>query len=155
MKLFLKIVCIVFITISVASCNKDSSSASVKMGASIDGKSWNSSVRVAVLQGNIFTITGTSLTGEIIAITINGETTGAYSLSLLPPVAGCAASYKASYTTSTADIWGSITGKVVLTKVDKTNKLISGTFEFSLALPVISLVTKSITQGQFNDLQYQ
>jgi hypothetical protein len=155
MKFLTKLLFLALFTVSLASCNKDSSSAPTKMSALIDGKAWDSSIRVSLLQNGIFTITGTSLTGEVIAITINGVTTGTYNLSLLPPATQCAATYKASVTTSSSDIYVSESGKVVLTKIDQTAKLISGTFEFTLALPSSLTTIKSITQGQFNDLQYQ
>lgn len=155
MKFLAKLICIALFTVSLASCSKDGSSSSTKMSALIDGKTWDSSIRVSLLQNGIFTITGTSLTGEIIAITINGSTTGTYTLSVLPVSTQCAATYKASATASSSDIYASVSGKVVLTKVDLTSKLISGTFEFTMTLPSSLTSVKSITQGQFNDLSYQ
>lgn len=153
MKLFVKIICLALLTISVASCNKDSStSAQVKMGAKIDGKTWDSSVRVATLQNNVFVITGTSASLEVLALTINGSSTGTYTLSVLPVSTQCAASYTASALGGASEVYASVTGNVVLTKVDKTAKLISGTFEFTVANS--QLASKSITSGQFNDLQY-
>ena len=152
MKLNFTLICIAFLTLSVVSCKKDNSSTPVKMSAVIDSKTWSPDIRLAVLQSNVFTITASSpLTSESLVITINGSSTGTYTLSLLS--FQCAATYTNVAVPTSSDIYASLTGNVVLTKVDKTAKLISGTFEFTLANS--SVQTKSITQGQFNDLQYQ
>jgi hypothetical protein len=153
MKLRVKIICLALIAISVASCKKDNNSTStpVKMGATISGKAWDSNIRVTYLQNNYFLITGTSLSLDALALTIKGSTTGTYTLSVLPASAQCAATYTIPVTGGNPDIYASVDGKVVLTKVDKTAKLISGTFEFTLTN---GSATKSVTNGQFNDLQY-
>lgn len=138
------------ITLVIGSCSKDSVSTNNKLSAKIDGKSWNASFRVTNLTGNVFVITGTSITGEILAITINGDSPDLYQLGL--GNLECAATYKGSALASTDDIYQSVSGKVNLTKVDKTNKKISGTFDFSLAK--LSLTSISVSNGTFNDLEY-
>jgi len=152
MKLHLILVCIAIVSMPLTSCKKDNSSTPTKMSATVSGKAWDTSIRVATLQNSIFVVTGTSLSGEVITITIKGETIGTYNLTAIPPITQCAASYTATLTPGSSDIYASIDGKVVLTKVDKTAKLISGTFEFTLTNNVFA--TKSITNGQFNDLTY-
>jgi hypothetical protein len=71
----MKINSLVFLAIIllVASCKKDSSD-STKMSATIDSKGWDSAGRITELQTttNAFVITGTSITGEILAVTIKG-----------------------------------------------------------------------------------
>lgn len=135
----------------VASCSKDSDTISTKLSAKIDGKSWNATGRYTNLTGNVFVITGTSITGEVLVITIKGDSPDLYELNLSN--LECSATYKKSaLSTSTDDIFQSITGRVNLTKVDKENKKISGTFDFNLAR--LSIETISISSGSFNDLEY-
>jgi hypothetical protein len=135
------------------SCKKDSNGNTIyKMSATIDGKQWTALLPGGVLSAGYFVITGTSLTGETIIITAKGEVTGTYELSVLPPKAECLGTYKATLTSSSADTYASTSGKIVITKVDKTNKLVSGTFEFTLANT--ALTTKQITIGTFNDVTF-
>jgi hypothetical protein len=137
------------------SCKKDAGSViPTKMSATIDGKSWDSLLRTTIWQtnSNTFVITGTSLTGEILVVTTYGSTAGTYELSVLPVKAQCAGSYKASATTSSGDIYVSSAGTVVLSKVDKTAKKISGTFSFTLVKNLSD--TKTVTNGVFTDLSY-
>jgi hypothetical protein len=145
------------IVIMGVSCKKDSSGNIIvtKMSATIDGKAWDSAIRTTVLQAttNTFIITGTSLTGEILEVTTYGTTQGTYELSVGSVSAKCLGTYKASISSGTSDIYISTSGTVVLTKVDKTAKKISGTFVFSLYC-LNSKLTKTVTNGVFNDLSY-
>jgi hypothetical protein len=154
MKTGLLIICT--IVVLGVSCKKDSSGdVNNKMSATIDNKAWNSAIRTTVLQSNSnsFFITATSLTGEILEITINGTAVGTYELSVLPVRTQCLGTYKASISTGTNDIYASTTGTVVLTKVDKVAKVISGTFTFKLYC-ISSTVPKTVSSGVFNDLSY-
>jgi hypothetical protein len=139
----------------VVSCKKDSNSTvPTKMSATIGGKQWESLTRTTILQtdANIFVITGISLTGEVLAVTVYGSTPGTYDLTIAIPIkAQCAGSYMPSATSS--DVYVSSTGTVVLSKVDKTAKKISGTFSFTLNKTVAD--TKTVTNGVFNDLLYE
>jgi hypothetical protein len=137
-------------TVVIASCSKDKDDSVVKLGAKIDGKNWEASVRVTSLTNGVFVITGTSATSQVLAVTINGDATGTYELGI--GNAKCAATYKESALATDANIYVSASGKVTLTKVDKTNKTISGTFEFIIARSLTD--TKTVTAGQFNDLSY-
>lgn len=125
------------------------------MSATIDGKAWDSVIRTAVLQANtnIFIITGTSLTGEILEVTTYGITQGTYELSVGSLNAKCLGTYKASISAGTSDIYASSSGTVVLTKVDKIAKKISGTFVFTLYCPN-SVTPMTVSNGVFNDLSY-
>ncbi len=136
------------------SCKKDSNGNTIyKMSASIDGKEWYTIAPVGDLSSGILVITGVSLTGEIIAVTVNGETAGTYNISALPPIAQCLGTYKATISQTSVDTYISTTGKVVLTKLDKTTKLASGTFEFSLINTAnMALPPKQITVGTFTDV---
>jgi hypothetical protein len=146
------------IVIMGVSCKKDSQGNNIlgtKMSATIDGKAWDSAIRTTVLQtnSNTFIITATSLTGEILEVTTYGSTQGTYELSVGSVNAKCLGTYKASISSGTSDIYISTSGTVVLNKVDKTAKKISGTFVFSLYC-LNSLTPKTVTNGVFNDLSY-
>lgn len=131
------------------SCSKDSVVAT-KMGASIDGKNWASFTRLTVLTGTTFVITGTSVTGEVVIITIYGDALKTYELKT--GSMECNASYKATPTASSEDIFIATSGSVTLTKVDKTSRKISGKFQF--AVSKLNLDSKIISNGVFNDLEY-
>jgi hypothetical protein len=140
----------------VVSCKKDSNNNTVptKMSATISGKQWESLTRTTILQtnSNVFVITGVSLSGEVLAVTIYGSTPGTYDLTIAIPIkAQCAGSYMPSVASS--DVYLSSTGTVVLSKVDKTARKISGTFSFTLNKTISD--TKSVTNGVFNDLLYE
>jgi len=151
MKLYSKIVFFALLAISIASCSKDNSSTPAKMSATIDGKTW-SPPDLGVMgtfssSTGVFTITGITGTSSI-SIIIHGETTSTYTLSIYPVKTECEATYIPSLL-SYSDAYFATSGTVVLTKVDKTKKLISGTFEYTLSN------SKTITKGQFNDVTYQ
>ena len=137
--------------LAFASCSKDSPLLSAKMTATIDGKSWSSLISpVTVLTSNRFIITGTSLSGEILIVEINGDAVGTYNTNTT--TIQCMATYKGSLTTTTTDAYVSALGKVNLTQVDKTNKKISGTFEFTLIRNLTE--TKTVSAGSFTNLSY-
>jgi hypothetical protein len=121
------------------------------MSATIDGTSWETITRVTVLQDGRFVITGTSVSGKILVITINGDREGTYELGLTS--AACGAVYKESATTSTEDAFVSVTGKVILTSVNSSQNKISGTFEFSL-LRELTSTPMTVSDGKFDNLFY-
>lgn len=143
---------ILFIGISFSSCKKDDVKLLATLTAKIDGTDWTSTLRVTTLGSETFNITGTSIGGEILILTIFGSDEGTYNLSLTPPASQCAAVYKASVATSYEDAFVSSNGEVVLTKVDKANQKISGTFKFTVTRLT---ETKVITEGKFEDLSYE
>ena len=119
------------------------------MSARVDGSDWNSALRVSVLEGGYLIITGTAADGKIISITIMGNDEGSYKLSILPVITEFAATYVKE--TSVDGTYIATTGEVVLTKVDKQNKSISGEFFFTasnLTGPI------SVTNGIFTDIKY-
>ena len=145
MKLYTRFIFLALITLSIASCKKDSTSAP-KMSAVIDGKTWSpSDLGVGATFSSsteYLKITGTDLTSSLVII-IHGKTIGTYSLSLTSQQ--CEAIYTPLLTSPTGTYLG-ITGTVKLTKVSAN--LISGTFEFTLSNG------KIIKEGQFNDVLY-
>jgi hypothetical protein len=152
----MKINNIIFLAVILlaGACKKDGTIAT-KMSATIDGKGWATIVRETVLVAstNNLVITGTSSLGEILVVTVYGSTTGTYELTTsIPLKTDCLASFKSSITAANEDIYISTTGKVVISKIDKTAKKVSGTFEFTLVRKLTE--TKSVTNGVFTDLTY-
>ncbi len=154
-KLSLAVLMIGFVFLG-GSCNKDSNGNTIyKMSASIDGKQWSTLTALGELSSGVLVITGVSSTGESIAVTVYGETKGSYTISVLPPMAQCLGTYKATISQTSVDTYVSTTGKVLITKLDKTNKLASGTFEFTLINTVnMALPQKQITVGAFTDVTF-
>lgn len=145
----------VALTFIAGSCKKDSNdddtpAATTKMSCKVGGTAWNSSIRITQKVDNKFFITGTSMDGKIITITIIGDTPKTYNL------ATGQVEFAATYSTSATatDIYTAISGTVVLTKVDATNKKISGTFQFSALKASDLLNPLSVTEGVFNELGY-
>lgn len=151
-KLFIYL--IVTLTVIAGSCKKDSDNgtpaATTKMSCKIDGTTWSSITRYTQFYDNKFIITGTSSDGKVIIITIFGSTQGTYNLQIGELESG--ATYSPSVLSSV--IYASVSGSVVLTKVDTVNKKISGTFQFT-ATKTNELTSQiSITNGEFTDLSY-
>lgn len=144
------LVLLVAVTMVMASCKKDSDTVH-KLSANIGGKSWVANLRVTNLTGNVFTITGTSLSGEMLVITIFGNTQDTYQFSVNEQK--CALVYKkAGINSSPSDIYTGISGTITLTKVDMVNKKISGTFDFTCS--GLAIIPLSIKSGSFNDLDF-
>ena len=148
---------IIFIVITIK-CKKDSSGniiipgINTSMSAKINGVDWSSIVRVCNKSGNTITLTGTSLDGKIVVVNItpNLATDSLaintnYNLSLTTL-------YKDSLNTNVNDICVATTGTVKLTQLDKSQKLISGTFSFT-ALST-SLIPKTVTAGVIENVSY-
>jgi hypothetical protein len=138
--------------IAISSCSKDDDGNIFKasMSALIDDEEWNSVTRLTILEEGKFIITGTSLNGKILTVTIGGTTEGIYELSLSSAMAG--AVYKESASMSTADAYVSATGEVNLTDVNNSKKRISGTFSFIAIRNLTNTI--NITEGEFKDLLY-
>jgi hypothetical protein len=146
-----KIFFILLLAVIIFSCsNDDGSIFKASMSALIDDEEWNSLTRITILEEGKFIITGTSLDGKVLAITIGGTTEGIYELSLTSAMAG--AVFKESATTSTADAYVSVTGEVNLTDVNNSKKRISGTFSFIAIRNLTNTI--NITDGEFKDLLY-
>ena len=143
------------LVLTMVSCSKDSDGNAVptKMGATINDKSWSTATRVTFLTPTGFAITGTSLTGESLAITTYGATVGTYDLNA--NLGSLSSECLCVYSTSvlpTANYYTSTDGTVKLTEVDTTNKTISGTFSFTVYN--VTLGTIAIKNGTFSKLSY-
>lgn len=144
------ILAILSVVVIFNSCKKEDLITNASMTAKIDGVSWSSITRVTVEKNGYFLITGTSVSGEIIEVTVFGNTASTYTLDPNQAAATCGAVYKPD-ATSTDSTFVSKSGKVILSKVDTKNNLISGTFNFVVTNLDLS---KNITDGVFTDLSY-
>ena len=150
---------IIFVVITIK-CKKDSSGniiipgINTSMSAKVNGVDWSSIVRVCNKSGNTITLTGTSLDGKIIVVNItpNVSTDSLaintnYNLILTTM-------YKDSLNTNVNDICIAASGTVKLTQLDKSQKLISGTFNFTGLSAAIPPKTVTITAGDFENVSY-
>lgn len=144
---------IVALTFIAGSCKKDSNDDGTpvtKMSCKINGTTWNSLTQITQYYDHKFIITGTSMDGKVIVITIFGDTKGTYNLQVGELESG--ATYSPSILST--DIYASLSGSVVLSNVDTNNKKISGTFQFTAAKANELNNQISITNGEFSDLSY-
>lgn len=137
----------------ISACQKDSNPASMK--ATIDGTSWSSVTRVTkhIASTKMFTIVGTSASGDVIDITIRGDEVGNYSSSTSIDSASAQVGgiYKPDASAATTDFFVSTSGSVSITEIDESEQTISGTFSFTMSKLT---ETKSITNGEFKNLKY-
>ncbi len=121
------------------------------MSATVNDTTWTSSVRLTVLDSSNFLITGTSLSGDIIAMTIFGATENTYSLGIDTAIS---IGFEAVYTNgiSLNNVYTATSGQVELTKIDADAETVSGTFKFSAMNP--ELATLEVKAGKFTDLKY-
>jgi len=122
------------------------------MTAEIDGIEWKSVTRITKMEDEAIVITGTSLSGEIILITVFGSSEGIYELSILPVKTQCSAVYKQSANTSIEDVYISSRGYIEIVEITEENK-ISGIFEFSV-IKDLSGEKIEITNGRFKNLLF-
>jgi hypothetical protein len=120
------------------------------MTALIDDDEWSAATRLTILEEGKFIITGTSLEGKSLSITIFGTAEGKYELNLT--ATKVAAVYKESINMTTEDAYVSVTGEVDLTDVNNSKKSISGTFNFIMVRNLTNTI--NITEGEFKNLTY-
>lgn len=147
-----KVIIIIVAVLFFIGCTKDEEGKIIwpAMSAVIDGVEWNSATRVNVLEEGKFIITGTSLDGKSLSITIFGSAEGVYELNLTSTKV--AAVYKESINMTTEDAYISVSGEVELTEVDTSRKKISGTFSFIVVRNLTNTI--NITEGEFTNLTY-
>ena len=157
----LKYFAILFIVSIIAiSCEKDDDIVDAVLGpasmsANVNDTAWTAITRVTKHYENTssYLITGTSLSGELIVITIKGDAVGTYtsstSIDSLSAKVGCV--WQPDATSPTDNNFFSKSGTVEITDINTTELVISGTFSFEL----MNLSgTKSITGGTFSNLGY-
>jgi hypothetical protein len=136
------------------------------MSANVNGSSWISTIHGATVNGTNLTITGTSAnvsggtsgTADAIILTLQNVTgTGTFS----GPINATAIYTQASLIGGTQNTWASaVPGgncTVVITKLDQSNKKISGTFSFvaNAAPGGTATGSKSVNSGSFTNLNIQ
>lgn len=151
MKRILTLSLIVLLSTVIFSSCEEELSFLAKMSANIDGESWTTVGRTTIKQGEAFIVTGTTIDGEAIILTINGASEDTYVLNPISGAAGFGAVYKASIDASIEDTYISTSGELVLSEVDTENSRISGTFSFE-AKKLDETI--NITEGKFEDLKY-
>lgn len=157
--------------VALSSCKKDADEITQALTASMSAKinsideidttiitsskDWTAISRISIMKGEVLTITGTELNlttlPDVLNVTIYGTTEGTYKLGLNVASAQCGCVLSTKYNDANVT-FTSTSGTVVLTKVDKTAQLISGTYEFWL---YSGGVWKTITNGKFENLKYE
>lgn len=143
------------VPIIFSSCTKDDDPITdlAKMTASIDGSDWNGSVTKATISNNTLILSGISVSGSSITITIyDGFEEGTYPLT--QTTFGVAVYQEVTggegFTTNAGPDAG---GQITITEIDKTNKTISGYFSFDVK-EQSSQEVKSITDGSIDKIGY-
>jgi len=158
----LLLVSFLIIAVTFSSCKKDETVQDVilspaSMTAKVNDTAWTAITRATrhFAANNKFVITGTSTDGQVIVITVMGDTTGTYtsSTSIDSLSAQVGAVWQPDASSPTEDNFVSQSGTVTLTTVDTENLKVSGTFSFELINTNLS-TQKSITEGKFSDLSY-
>ncbi len=158
---------LIILSVLIVSCKKEDVKETVNnaaplvttasMSAKVNDTLWTSVTRVTNHYDTtgFFLITGTSTEGQVIAITIKGETEGTYTSSTaidsLSAQVGCV--WQPDASSPTEDNFISKSGEVVVTSLDTVEKRISGTFKFDMINTNLS-ATKTIREGKFSNLKY-
>lgn len=158
MRKLLFILVLITITSINSSCKKDSNGSPVipgitnSMSAKINGIDWSSIVRSASINGNMLSVSSTSITGESIQVTITPDNSNANLATNVSYTLSLTTFYKKTVTASTDDAYFAVSGTAKLSQLDLTNKLISGTFSFNATS--INLGNASITAGEFTNISF-
>jgi len=153
-KIFIGLMAIV-VLMGVNACKKDSEGNLLlaSFTCNVGSSTFTAPIRGGIIYSDKTVITGIGLDGSMIVLTIAGKESGTYEQTgAIVPIGV----YKASQSTSTTDQSNYYSSalqmaKVVLTK-NAGNKTLSGTFEFNAVS--LSLVTKNITVGKFENITY-
>lgn len=100
-------------------------------------------------------IVGTQLSGNtaitVLIILYNVQGTGDYDLGVLSSKYGIASIGYSSGQGFTTGVGSSVVGKITITKLDLTNKIVTGTFNFSATGATGGATgTKNVTEGKFD-----
>jgi hypothetical protein len=138
-----------------------------KMSATVNDTAWKTGVRKSFKYEmlNQFIINATSLSGEVLNITIFGTEEDVYILNtdILDTTQSrgvkFAAVYKKSATPSSDDIYYAKKGEVEITEINTSDQQISGTFHFNMFRTsdstFITSDTLSVKNGTFENLNYE
>lgn len=167
------LVAVMVIALAMGACKKSSDDATPEPVASMSAKinetagdsasynvttsaNWDAITRVSVVKNDVLLITGTQINlaalsnPDIIAITVYGPRVGTFTMGLGTLSLQCGCVLTTTYGIKYPSVFASTTGSVTISNFDTTAKLISGTFEFT----VYSGVTKTISEGKFENLKY-
>lgn len=139
-----------FLFIGISSCTKEDLGLTAEMKGTIDGASWEATIRATTLQTDKFIITGTASDGKTIVLTVNGTNEGLYKLSPIEALLECGAVYKESVNLNDEDAYISLSGEMNITKIDENKKRISGDYSFIMK----KLDDEIVISGSFSDLYY-
>lgn len=156
------ILAIITSIISLSSCKKDKDEivTNASMTATVDQTSWVTVTRLTkhFTSPASFVITGTTLSGEVLVITVKGDVVGHYisaaSIDSANAQVGCV--WQPDASSPSNDNFLSKNGTVDITDIDNVEKKITGTFSFDL-IKTDSLgyqTAKTITDGKFTSLSY-
>ena len=122
--------------------------------ATIAGKLWNAdSIQLIVTGSNGVSINGISKTGDQISILLPDFKIGTYTLG------GQSSSYAlyANLLNSNANVYvsnaGAAGGTVIISSIDTVNRLVSGSFQFTLTNPADN-TTETVAKGVFDYIPY-
>lgn len=128
--------------------------AAVNFYATIDGKRWDAdSTQLVVVDATSVSITGLSKTGAQMMLVVPQLKVGNYNISITSDAYALYVNVLEANPTffySNSAVTG---GVISITVVDTVNRLVSGTFQFSLIDPSNSS-SKIVTAGVFNNLPY-
>ena len=154
-QIFISIIAV--LSLVIFSCEKDDAEtistlvSSASMTATVGDKEWVSVTRISKFftSTNIFSLSGTSTNGEILSLTIHGNSKGTYSTTLDSLSAQVGVVWKID-----SKKFINSEGEVRITELDTSKKKISGTFSFEI-FNIDSVAEQyQITSGAFTNLSY-
>ena len=157
MKIFLSIAMIAFIMIG---CSKDDDNdddnnnnnpPTAGFSAKIDGTAWTSTGSTATMEDGWTTITSFSAKSTSITLSIHAVSAGTYALGQTSQHAAILIDDSGTYS-SNADALGS--GEIVISDVNTSDSLISGTFHFEAFDIYQGGTKKTITEGSFSKVKF-
>jgi len=157
---------VVVFMISMNSCDEINDVVPIpSMKATVDGEAWTSIFRLSVLNESqtspSFVIIGTPTASEsadkAIILTTFGAEAGTYTLNTLSLVTECAVAYKKTADAATGgdDYYIAYEATITITSLDLEKKQMSGTFNAKLRSTGNLADEVVITNGTFENLNYQ
>ncbi len=138
----------------VTSCKKDDSitdNSTPDVSFKLNGTVWKATDFSAVFAANVFTITATKGSDELI-IYINGAMPQTYTLNPSTSLYEFSAVYKTGIGTAGELDYTAKSGTLLLSQINSTLNYIYGTFSFSASS--VQVFYKNFTSGIFTDLDY-
>ncbi len=153
---------IAMLTISITSCDETQVADLLpSMKATVDGEAWTSLFRLSTVTDSSIVITGTPTASQTadktIILTVFGTGEGTYQLGLGSLTADCAVAYKKTANAADGEdnYYVAYEATIVITKLDTENKKLSGTFSAKLRSTGQLADEIVISDGTFENLNYQ